>query len=401
MCIYSKGGDKVIIHFSMSKPAVPQGVSTVVDMLGQCLPKEEHLFYRAKGNNNNSVKTTSENKAALPRGVIDKLKFFKSFDLIYVFFMLYSSLKIVLSARNAVKADSVCISHDIFCLFWLAILRRIHFIPKCKISLYNHSDGHPIDTLKHIHSNFMLRPLYGLIGLVVNNMDIFTVYSLSDIASDRIKVCLRKTHLIRFLVVFNYVKSVDIGESDWEIKNHNIWLIGSVCERKGQITFFENIVNLVKGKSYNLTFNILGPCSEKDKEKLKTFNFVNYLGIHSNVRTLLFPEDICLSVSSNEGLPMSLIEGASKGCIIISTDVGGCKEICNNYVNGYLLPSPFNAEELLNKIVNLVANEEELSRLSKNSLELFNEKFSENCSVKFWRKEVENIYYSSRQHIHA
>jgi len=375
------------IHFSMSKPSVPQGVSTVVDMLAQCLPKEDHLFFRAKGKVNNSIQVTGENKEVLQVVAIDKLKFFKDFDLVYVLFMLYSSLKIVLSARNVVKIDSVCISHDIFCLFWLAIFRRIHFIPKCKISLYNHSDGHPIDTLRHKHPNFMLRPLYGLIALVVNKMDIFTVYSLSETASDRIKTFLRKPHLIRFLVVFNYVKSVNIEKNEWEIKNHNIWLIGTVCERKGQIDFFKNIEMLMKKKNYNLIFNILGPCSEKDQVKLESFDFVSYLGVHSNVRELLLPEDICLSVSSNEGLPMSLIEAASKACVIISTDVGGCKEICKNNVNGYLIPYPFNAAELLNKIVNVIENENILIELSKNSLEIFNCYFSEQSAIEFWVKE--------------
>jgi glycosyltransferase involved in cell wall biosynthesis len=371
----------------MSKSSVPQGVSTVVDMLGQCLPKDEHLFFRAKGKLNNSNKITTENKEVLPSGLIDKLKLFKNLDLIYVFFMLYSSLKIVLSARNVVKVDSICISHDIFCLFWLAILRRLHFIPKCKISLYNHSDGHPIDTLKHKHPNFMLRPLYGLIGLVVNKMAIFTVYSLSETASNRIKCFLRKPHLIRFLVVFNYVKSVDIGKNDWKIKNHNIWLIGTVCERKGQIAFFEDIKTLMKIKSYNFTFNILGPCSEKDQVKLKSFDFVRYLGVHSNVRELLLPEDICLSVSSNEGLPMSLIEAASKACVIISTDVGGCKEICKDEVNGYLIPFPFIAESVLDHILFLTNNEIKFTELSKNSHVIFESIFSEKSAMGFWDKE--------------
>ncbi len=375
------------IHFSMSKPSVPQGVSTVVDMLGQCLPKDEHLFFRAKGKANKSAKKSSDNKEVVPNTVIDKLKLIKNFDLIYVFFMLYSTLKIVLSARNVVKVDSVCISHDIFCLFWLAIFRRIHFIPKCKISLYNHSDGHPIDTLKDKHSSYMLRPLYSLIALIVNKTDIFTVYSLSKTASDRIKAVLSKSHLIRFKVVFNYVKSVDIGKDDWEIKNHNIWLIGTVCERKGQIAFFENIESLMKKSNCKLTFNVLGPCSDKDQSRLKLFDFVSYLGVHSNVRELLLPEDICLSVSSNEGLPMSLIEAASKACVIISTDVGGCKEICRDEINGYLIPFPFVAGSVLEKILFITNSEDQCTNFSKMSHEIFESTFSEQSAIQFWHKE--------------
>jgi len=112
------------------------------------------------------------------------------------------------------------------------------------------------------------------------------------------------------------------------------------------------------------------------------------MGVSSNVRKLLFPKDICLSVSSNEGLPMSLIEAASKACIIISTDVGGCNKVCIHEANGDLLPYPFITEEVLYKIKKLIENEDKLIELSKNSLEIFNQNFSEQQALEFWNNEA-------------
>jgi glycosyltransferase involved in cell wall biosynthesis len=375
----------MILHFSISKSGMPHGVSTVVDMLSQCLPDSDHQFFRAKdkvrSNKNPEVNNTavSSNQGYL--------NYIKKIDFIYVFFMLISSYKIVSSTRKSIMEEDICLAHDVFCLFWLGIFRYLRVIKKCKLSLYNHSDGHPIETLKQKYKNIALMPLFVLIEGVINNLNIFTIYSLSDSASSKVKHILNQPKYTRFIVVLNYVKGVEISLSEWENKKQNIWLIGTVCERKGQISFFESIENLMKDKNYKLTFNILGPCSEKDQEKLSSFNFVSYLGVHSNVRKLLLPRDICLSVSSNEGLPMSLLEAASKACVIISTDVGGCSEICKDDVNGYLLPYPYISGEILHKIMQLIKDDDKHTELSQNSLKIFNDRFSEKSAIDFWGKE--------------
>ncbi len=63
---------------------------------------------------------------------------------------------------------------------------------------------------------------------------------------------------------------------------------------------------------------------------------IEYHGIVENVRDYLYSSDaLCLS-SKMEGMPMSIIEAFSVGCIPLSTPVGGCVNMIENGVNGFL-----------------------------------------------------------------
>lgn len=58
------------------------------------------------------------------------------------------------------------------------------------------------------------------------------------------------------------------------------------------------------------------------------------------------PISFFISVSHNEGLPVSMMEAISFGIPILSTDVGGCNEICVENVSGKLMPGNVESKEL-------------------------------------------------------
>ncbi len=64
---------------------------------------------------------------------------------------------------------------------------------------------------------------------------------------------------------------------------------------------------------------------------------VNLLGLRSDVRELMQSADVVVLSSDYEGLPMVLIEAAAVGCLVVSTDVGGVKEIVINEETGFLI----------------------------------------------------------------
>lgn len=72
------------------------------------------------------------------------------------------------------------------------------------------------------------------------------------------------------------------------------------------------------------------------------------------------PLNLFISVSSIEGLPVSLIEAVSFGIPILSTDVGGCNEICKEET-GILIPKEFDA-------VKVAAQIDEFARSQKNTM---------------------------------
>ena len=76
---------------------------------------------------------------------------------------------------------------------------------------------------------------------------------------------------------------------------------------------------------------------------------------------------VCLP-SYREGLPKILIEAASCGRPIVTTDVPGCREVVTDGENGYLVPAK-NAEALKDALVKLIRDEEKRIKMGKASRE--------------------------------
>lgn len=128
-----------------------------------------------------------------------------------------------------------------------------------------------------------------------------------------------------------------------------------------------------------------------DKE-LKGINNVSFrfLGSLSNVDVQSFycsnPVDLFVSVSEDEGLPVSIMECMSYGVPVIATDVGGVKEIVNNST-GYLLDSDFTSDELLKKINEYLSlSLEEKTLLRKQVYEYWKNNFDSSHLLTYFSK---------------
>lgn len=83
--------------------------------------------------------------------------------------------------------------------------------------------------------------------------------------------------------------------------------------------------------------------------------------------------NLFVSLSSSEGLPVSMMEVLSFGIPIMSTDVGGCNEICNER-SGFLIERDFDPEEVAQKI-------EAFKNSHKNTMD-----FHRQCR-RFWQEQ--------------
>ena len=82
-------------------------------------------------------------------------------------------------------------------------------------------------------------------------------------------------------------------------------------------------------------------------------NQLIYMGVSENIRDYLSVADgMCLS-SKMEGMPMTISESFSVGCIPICTPVGGCNDIIKDGFNG-LLSSGLNTRDYYNVVVRFV-----------------------------------------------
>ena len=92
---------------------------------------------------------------------------------------------------------------------------------------------------------------------------------------------------------------------------------------------------------------LLGPLDTDNvsaipEEEIKRWGnngLVKYLGAVSDVRSFICQAD-CVVLASfyREGVPRSLLEAASMGKPIITTNAVGCREVVDDRINGYLVP---------------------------------------------------------------
>lgn len=96
-------------------------------------------------------------------------------------------------------------------------------------------------------------------------------------------------------------------------------------------------------------------------------NFVN-LGVLSSIEVFEFykntPVNLLISTSETEGIPVSMMEAISFGIPVLSTNVGGCKEIVNDET-GTLFPSQYSPLEIAELIKKFSHSEKNTERFRK------------------------------------
>jgi glycosyltransferase involved in cell wall biosynthesis len=101
---------------------------------------------------------------------------------------------------------------------------------------------------------------------------------------------------------------------------------------------------------------------------------------------------ICLT-SNNEGTPVSLIEAQACGVPVLTTDVGGVKDILLEGETGFIV-SARNVELFAEKLVHLINNEELRKKMSQNGWNFVSEKFHYKRLVhdmeKYYRQLIQN-----------
>lgn len=106
--------------------------------------------------------------------------------------------------------------------------------------------------------------------------------------------------------------------------------------------------------------------TQYELEKISQNKAIEYLGFQEDMVTILQNAHICCLPSYyREGLPRILLEGASSGLAIITTDTIGCKEAVRDQ-NGFLF-KPHDVDQLCDLIEYMVTNPKELEQMAKNS----------------------------------
>ena len=132
-----------------------------------------------------------------------------------------------------------------------------------------------------------------------------------------------------------------------------------------------------------------GPCHESLKEsasELGVSDAVKFTGLVSDAAEYYAASDVYLQYSFREGLPLSVLEAMASGLPIISTNVGGLKDVVNK--NGVLITAG-NDDELISVMRKMItASSDELAAMSEISKELVLEYSAESMAEKY--KDIYN-----------
>lgn len=142
-----------------------------------------------------------------------------------------------------------------------------------------------------------------------------------------------------------------------------------------------------KDKLYKLAENILSP---KENIKWKFWGYIpnkDIEKIYQKIGPQLF-----ITVSSSEGLPVSVQEAFAMGIPAIGTDVGGMRELIIDNKTGFLLQSDPTVEEIvkaINKFYHMLEWEKE--EMSDMAFQIWDESFDAKKKAKDFVKTIENL----------
>ncbi|MCC5940164.1 MAG: glycosyltransferase family 4 protein [Balneolaceae bacterium] len=150
-------------------------------------------------------------------------------------------------------------------------------------------------------------------------------------------------------------------------------LIGRMLWDKG-VEEFINAGEELHTKGLDFEFHLFGEPYEKNpmsipNDQLAKWGKIEWLTYHGHVddiSAILEEIDIVCLPSYREGMPKALLEAAASGKPIVTTDVPGCREVVDDGINGYLVPSR-NSIILAEKIEHLIENEEVRNKFGKAS----------------------------------
>ena len=189
-------------------------------------------------------------------------------------------------------------------------------------------------------------------------------------------------------VIYN---AVPISEKFQSKDNKDICFLGRIGERKGVFDLLEAVSRLNKEFSDYKVF-IGGDGDVKQMKRIiqkNQLSNVHYVGwIQGKEKSELLQDCALFALpSSNEGLPMALLEAMSYGCIPISTYVGGIPEVIEDEKNGFLMQAK-DTEKLYTILKKIMNNRYDLSSMSKQARLSIERQYSLNESI----KELYNFY---------
>ena len=199
---------------------------------------------------------------------------------------------------------------------------------------------------------------------------------------------------------------VDLDKFTTKTKEKNekftFLLLGRLLKEKGIYEFVESAKEVKK--KYKAKFQLLGFVDSKNpigikKSEIDSWHkngIIEYIGFTNDVRGFILNSD-CVVLPSyyGEGIPKSLLEAASMGIPLITTDHTGCREVVEDGVNGFIC-EPRNVDDLTKKMIKMLnLKEKELLKMGFKSREKVVKDFDEKIVLDAYKELVQKFIGTS------
>ncbi|MFX0094262.1 MAG: glycosyltransferase family 4 protein [Candidatus Hodarchaeota archaeon] len=227
-----------------------------------------------------------------------------------------------------------------------------------------------------VDSNAVKSPLLS----VINSEKMLTIYNGIDMEMVNSKKATNERESIR---------------KELSIPSHSTLTVtvGSIVKEKGYEILLK-AASLAIMKEKNLRFLIVGRGTprmvrelRKNITRLKLNKIVYYLGYREDAFQIVKDADFFVLPSLTDASPLTILEAMALGKPVIATKSGGAVEIIDDGKSGFIIPIK-NPSELCKRILELAKDTDQIKRMGKNALKVFEERFT----AVIFAKNFENLY---------
>ena len=168
--------------------------------------------------------------------------------------------------------------------------------------------------------------------------------------------------------VFQIPNAIDFSSLTSKIDRRydkQIIFVGRLSREKG----IDNLISISKKLSNDVHLIILGTGPEEQKiiDLVKNYKNIHFFGYQKKEETisLIRGSDILIQPSLNEGISSTILEAMACKTIVITTNVGGNKELIINEETGFLLS--INSDLFIEKINYIFTHQTKLEKIINNA----------------------------------
>jgi glycosyltransferase involved in cell wall biosynthesis len=187
-----------------------------------------------------------------------------------------------------------------------------------------------------------------------------------------------------------------VGDQGEGLFNSNSEIIIATCSHIRAVKRLDLMPEILRFITTPITWYVLGDGEDMEKVRSACSSLANHIKVvfkgnltkeELNLFYKTQPIDIFVSLSSSEGLPVSMMEAISFGIPLMSTDVGGCNEICNERT-GFLIPTDFDSKEVAELLVDFKRPAKNTIEFRKGVRAFWKENFDAEINYKRFAKEI-------------